>query len=186
MNIKIKTYPFMILSIFILFQGFMNNTPAYSYESNKNIIYFQDVPMGYLLAEGDFWSVFCDVDNTNKCGMSQFIKTNTDDNELSVLVRINKRNNENYMSVIIANIIDIESLEDRLVILTNSKGMNFELNKERCLKNNCEYKISMPQELIDKLIEEDKFIIGIKNIKNNYAIGLLVNLMGFQEMYKLL
>jgi invasion protein IalB len=118
--------------------------------------------------------------------MSQFIKTNTDDNELSVLVSINKRNNENYMSVIIANIIDIESLEDRLVILTNSKGMNFELNKERCLKNNCEYKISMPQELIDKLIEEDKFIIGIKNIKNNYAIGLLVNLMGFQEMYKLL
>ena len=42
----------------------------------------------------------------------------------------------------------------------------------------------MQNQLIEKLLADDKFIIGIKNLKKNNTIGYLINSIGFAEMYK--
>ena len=42
----------------------------------------------------------------------------------------------------------------------------------------------MQKALIKKLLLDDKFIIGIKNLKKNNTVGYLINSIGFAEMYK--
>ena len=181
MCVKITKFHITILAILILFQALLFNINANSYELNKNRIYIQDQFIGYLLAEGDFWSVTCEEDNTEKCSMGQFVKSKNDDTTLSILI-----DNENFMSVTLINVYDIESLADKITLLTNSRDMNFELVKKNCYENSCEYMIYIQERLIKKLLEDDKFIIGIKNLKKNSTIGYLINSVGFAEMYKLL
>ena len=85
---------------------------------------------------------------------------------------------------IIMNVYDTESLADKITLLTSSRGMNFDLDNKDCYENSCEYSISMQNPLIEKLLADDKFIIGIKNLKKNNTIGYLINSIGFAEMYK--
>ena len=178
---KITKSRINMIAILILFQALLSNMYAYSIELNKNRIYIQDQFIGYFLAEGEFWSVTCEEDNNKKCSMSQFVKSENDDTALSILI-----NNKNFMSVTLINVYDTESLADKIILLTNSRDVNFELVKKNCYENNCEYTTLMQKELIKRLLIDDKFIIGIKNLKKNNAVGYLINSIGFAEMFKLL
>ena len=179
MYFKNTKYYIFIIAIFVLLQALLSNINANSYVLNKNRIYIQDKFIGYLKAEGGFWSVTCKENNTKDCSMSQFVKSKSDDTTLSILI-----NNKNYMSVTIMNVYDTESLADKITLLTSSRGMNFDLDNKDCYENSCEYSISMQNPLIEKLLADDKFIIGIKNLKKNNTIGYLINSIGFAEMYK--
>tara|TARA_Y100000590_G_scaffold470450_1_gene665107 strand:- start:1818 stop:2405 length:588 start_codon:yes stop_codon:yes gene_type:complete len=178
-----------ILLIPILFYQF-SSIIAYSYELNKNIIYYHDNIRGYLLADEGKWAIICEEDNTSRCLLSQFIQPENQNYQFSLLLNILKIGQEYTIRIIVNDNSNKEMGSNELRILTNTPELSFKIEKIECQESKCEYVMKVPDELMEKLNEETEILIAIKSIDRSImeenTIGLLVDTLGFKKSFELI
>ena len=113
---------------------------SFSYELNKNIVYYDGFIEGYLYKEIEDWSIICEVKNN-----------------------------------------DI-----KIIALSNTSNLKFELFKTKCTMDYCEYAGVIPGDFLEKLKNKDDFMIGVGNKKNEKNIGIMIEMNGFPEMFQAL
>ena len=179
----------IILLFIILFYQF-SPTTVYSYELNKNIIYYHDNIRGYLLADEGKWSVICEEDNTSRCLLSQFIKPENENYKFSLLLNVLKIGDDKTLRIIVNYNSNQEIKSNELRILTNIPELSFKIEKTECQDSKCEYVMKIPDELMEKFVDEVEILIAIKfteqRIMEESTIGLLVDTLGFKKSFELI
>ncbi len=158
---------------------------AYSYELNKNIIYYKGFIDGYLFQEKDDWTIICEVQNNDRCLLTQFMEIEINGAKQTLLVYIISENNETYLGVRskLNGLLHSTDGEDMLVMaLSKIQDLKFQLLNTKCTKDFCEYIAVIPDKFMETLQKEDDFIIGI-NIKSDENIGVIIETSGFAEMF---
>ena len=162
---------------------------SFGYELNKNIVYYDGFIQGYLHKEIEDWSIICEVKNSDRCLLTQFLEIQIDESTQTFLVFIIKEMNKNYL--VLRSKLNDESQSSKgdiikIMALSNSGNEKFELMNTNCTMDYCEYAGLIPDDFLNKLKNEDDFMIGVGNKINEKNIGIMIEMNGFPEMFQAL
>ena len=162
------------------------SSTAFGYELNKNIVYYKGFIEGYLHEEKGDWSIICELENNDRCLLTQFIEIKKEEAERTFLVFIIKEKGENYLGLR-TKLDDKSELPNKsyetVMALSNINNIKFQLLNPRCTENFCEFIGVIPEEFQKKLQNEDDFIIGLGNKNTNANFGIMIEMNGFNEMF---
>ncbi len=162
---------------------------SFSYELNKNIVYYDGFIEGYLYKEIEDWSIICEVKNNDRCLLTQFLEIQIDESKQTFLLLIIKEMNKNIL-VLRSKLSDETQSSNgdvaKIMALSNTSNLKFELFKTKCTMDYCEYAGVIPGDFLEKLKNKDDFMIGVGNKKNKKNIGIMIEMNGFPEMFQAL
>ncbi len=185
---KITLTSLKFLFIIMLMLGCLTRMSS-GYELNKNIVYYDGFIEGYLYKEIEDWSIICEVKNNDRCLLAQFLEIQIDESKHTLLISIIKERNENYL-VLRSKLNDQSQSSEgdsaKIMALSNMSNLNFQLMNTKCTTDYCEYAGVIPDDFLEKLKNEDDFMVGVGNKKNNQNIGIMIAMNGFLEMFQAL
>ena len=179
------------LKFFFIFMLMLNFSMriSFGYDLNKNIVYYDGFIEGYLYKENEDWSIICEVKNNDRCLLAQFLEIQIDESKHTLLISIIKERNENYL-VLRSKLYDQSQSSEgdgaKIMALSNMSNLKFQLINTKCTTDYCEYAGVIPDDFLKKLKNEDDFMVGVGNKKNNQNIGIMIEMNGFLEMFQAL
>ncbi len=179
------------LKFFFIFMLMLNFSMriSFGYDLNKNIVYYDGFIEGYLYKENEDWSIICEVKNNDRCLLAQFLEIQIDESKHTLLISIIKERNENYLVLRSKQYDQSQSSEGddtKIMALSNMSNLKFQLINTKCTTDYCEYAGVIPDDFLKKLKNEDDFMVGVGNEKNNQNIGIMIEMNGFLEMFQAL
>ena len=105
---------------------------SFSYELNKNIVYYDGFIEGYLYKEIEEWSIICEVKNNDRWLLTQFLEIQIDESKHTLLISIIKERNENYLVLRSKQYDQSQSSEGddtKIMALSNMSNLKFQLIK---------------------------------------------------------